>query len=147
MPIDRRPSRLSRTALGLNAVLAPFPVAYLAAAWLCDIAYLDTFDMQWATFSVWLIAGGLVVAVLPALAGVIAWLAGPRARTVAARLYIVSYAVALTLGIFNAFVHSRDGYTAVMPAGIALSTISVVLFAVALAAGAVALARYRPERY
>jgi uncharacterized membrane protein len=40
---------------------------------------------------------------------------------------VVGYAVAVLLSLFNAFVHSRDGYTAVVPTGLMLSALVVAV--------------------
>jgi uncharacterized membrane protein len=46
---------------------------------------------------------------------------------------VVGYAVAVLLSVINAFVHSRDGYTAVVPTGLMLSgSVVVVLLLTAL---------------
>jgi uncharacterized membrane protein len=40
---------------------------------------------------------------------------------------VVGYAVAVLLSLMNAFVHSRDGYTAVVPTGLMLSGLVIVV--------------------
>jgi uncharacterized membrane protein len=40
---------------------------------------------------------------------------------------MVGYALAVLLALTNAFVHSRDGYTAVVPAGLMLSALVIVV--------------------
>src|ERR1700746_3469253 len=55
----------------LHPMLVPFPVAYFAAALVTDLAYWRTAEVMWERFSVWLIAGGLVMAALVALAAII----------------------------------------------------------------------------
>src|ERR1700755_2859532 len=54
----------------IHQVLAPFPVAYFAAALATDLAYWRTAEVMWERFSIWLIAGGLVLAALVALAAI-----------------------------------------------------------------------------
>ena len=44
--------------------------------------------------------------------------------------------VALLLGLLNAFIHSRDGWTAVVPEGIILSGVTTLLLIVAAFLGA-----------
>ena len=52
---------------------------------------------------------------------------------------VVGYAVAVLLSLINAFVHSRDGYTAVVPTGLMLSgSVVVVLLLTALTGMALA---------
>ena len=45
-------------------------------------------------------------------------------------LYIIGNLVAVLLALVNAFVHSRDGYTAVVPTGLILSAVVVVILAI-----------------
>ena|ERR1700758_1475376 len=111
----------------LHRILAPFPVAYFVAALATDLAYLRTAEVMWERFSVWLIAGGLIISALVALAAVID-LIFTRQRP--AWFRSIGYLVAVLLSILNVFVHSRDGYTAVVPAGVTLSAIVVAILLV-----------------
>jgi len=124
----RWPSAVARTRT-IHSTLVPFPVAYFAAALVTDLAYWRTDEVMWERFSVWLIAGGLVMAAFVAVAAVID-LAFFRQKP--AWLRALGYAVAILISVLNVFVHSRDGYTAVVPTGLTLSAIVVailVLFA------------------
>lgn len=108
----------------IHRILAPFPVAYFTAALVTDIAYSQTFEVMWERFSVWLIAGGLVMSALVALAAVIDLI---FARQRPAWFRAISYMVAVLLSIVNVLVHSRDAYNAVVPAGVTLSAIVVAI--------------------
>ena len=55
----------------------------------------------------------------------------------------LTYASAVALSIFNVLVHSRDGYTAVVPTGLALSGIAVVLLLFSLSPSWTLTNRYR----
>jgi uncharacterized membrane protein len=108
----------------IHQSLAPFPVAYFTAAFVTDLAYWRTAEVMWERFSVWLITGGLIMAAVVAVAAVIdlasrrqkpAWLSG------------LSYTLAVVLSLLNVLVHSRDGYTAVVPIGL---TLSAIVFAI-----------------
>jgi uncharacterized membrane protein len=116
----------------IHQMLVPFPVAYFAAALVTDLAYWRTDEVMWERFSVWLIAGGLVLAGLVALAA-IADLAFGKQRPAWVRAS--AYVLAVLLSLVNVLVHSRDGYTAVVPTGLTLSAIVVaILFLVATSA-------------
>ena len=125
---DLRPIAVGRVRR-IHQMLVPFPVAYFAAAFVTDLAYWRTDEVMWERFSVWLIAGGLVIAALVAIAAVIDLVFG---RQKPAWFRALSYLAAVLLSLLNVFVHSRDGYTAVVPTGLTLSAIVVailVLFA------------------
>src|SRR3978361_1957674 len=83
-------------------------------------------DVLWERFSIWLIVAGLVMAGLATVAYVID-LAGRRQIERPAWPRVVGYALAIALAAVNAFVHSRDGYTAVVPTGLMLSGLVVVV--------------------
>lgn len=112
----------------LHPSLVPFPFVCFVGALITDIAYWRTASMEWETFSVWLITLGLVTAGLAFLLLLIDVLR-PRAngRFRPAWLRILSCLVATALAFVNVFVHSRDGYTSVVPTGLALSAIVVVI--------------------
>src|ERR1700741_2119825 len=91
----------------IHQTLTPFPVAYFAAAFATDLAYWRTAEVMWYRFSVWLIAGGLVMAALVALAAMLDLFRNQRPAWIRAS----AFAAAVVLSIFNVFIHSRDGYT------------------------------------
>ena len=99
------------------------------AAFVTDVLYWRTVEVQWETFSIWLITGGLLLAAVAGLA-LIADLSRRGGRRISTWRFAVFMAAAL-LSILNAFVHSRDGYTAVAPSGIALSATVTVLLVLA----------------
>ncbi len=123
----------------IHQMLVPFPVAYFAAAFATDLAYSRTAEVMWYRFSVWLIAGGLVMAALVALAGLIDLFRGQRP----AWIRTFAYASAVVLSIFNVLVHSRDGYTAVVPTGLTLSGVTLVLLLFAMSPSWTLTNRYR----
>lgn len=113
-------------------LLHPFFVsiggALLIAAFASDIMYSQNSLMQWSNASEWLIATGLVFALIAAivlLVEVLVGTAGPISW-----LDFVLLAIAAVLSIVNAFVHSRDAWTTVVPEGIWLSGISALLLAI-----------------
>jgi uncharacterized membrane protein len=120
----------------LYAFLVQFPAVLFAATLVSDIAYWKTKLFMWENFSIWLLAAGCVLAGLAGIVGLIDFLSDRQVRM--ARLAwphaLLSLAAAV-LSVFNAFVHSRDGYTAVVPDGLTLSAIVVVLMLLATAMG------------
>ena len=62
-------------------MLVSFPIACFCGALVTDIAYAWTADMMWANFSAWLLATGMLMGVLAAIAGFVHVLANRRARS------------------------------------------------------------------
>lgn len=135
-------SRTTRTvlhgqSLGLAsqpvyATLVQFPAVCFFGALLTDLAYWRTVNIIWETFSVWLLAAGCVFAGLAGIAAIITWISHRHVRTMRyAGAYVLVCLLAAILSVVNAFIHSRDGYAAVVPGGLALSVIVVVLMCVA----------------
>ena len=118
-----RPMVIAR-ARAIHSMLVPFPVAYFAAAFVTDLAYWRTDEVMWERFSVWLIAGGLVMAALVALAAIVD-LAFARQKPAWIRAF--GYVLAVLLSLVNVLIHSRDGYTAVVPMGLTLSAVVVAI--------------------
>lgn len=111
----------------LHAILLAFPFPLFLSAVLSDLAYGATFEVQWANFSSWLIAGGLFVggfAVLWALINLF------RSGTARAILYFIVLLAMWVLGFVNALVHAKDAW-ATMPAGLYLSMVVALLALVA----------------
>src|SRR3954468_8870957 len=101
----------------IRRMLVSFSVAYFAAALVTDLVYWQMPDVMWERFSIWLIMAGLVMAGLAVFTYIINSLAGRR-RSRSAWPRLVGYALAICLAVISAFVHSRDGYTAVVPNGL-----------------------------
>lgn len=114
----------------LHAILLAFPLPLFLGALLSDLAYRSTFHVQWANFSSWLIAGGLLVgafAVLWALIDLFRRRATEGWRPV---VYFLVLLVMWVLGFVNALVHAKDAW-ATMPEGLYLSVITAILALVA----------------
>lgn len=122
---------MATSRASLHGRIVPLGAGLLIAAFVTDIFYVRTVSDQWETFSVWLITGGLVVAGVSGLA-LLVDLAVGRMRVSGLKLALFCGIVAVSM--INAFVHSRDGYTAVVPLGIVLSGV-VALLLVAGGAG------------
>ena len=114
------------------AALIQFPAVCFVSVLLTDLAYWKTTNFIWETFSIWLLTAGCVMAAFAAIAGLITWVSHRHVRALPlASLHVAACIAALALSIVNAFVHSRDGYTAVVPTGITLSVVVVLIMLVA----------------
>jgi uncharacterized membrane protein len=110
----------------IHKVLASFSAAYFTGALFTDLVYWQIPDVLWERFSIWLIVAGLVMAGLTVMAYAID-LAGGRQIDRPAWPRVVGYALTIALSVMNAFIHSRDAYTAVVPTGLMLSGLVVVV--------------------
>ena len=64
----------------IRPILLSFPIAYFTAALVTDLAYWQTADVMWESFSDWLITAGLVTAGFAAIIFVIDFVRGKRSR-------------------------------------------------------------------
>ncbi|MDF2641315.1 MAG: hypothetical protein K0R45_587 [Pseudomonas sp.] len=113
----------------LHSILLGGTVALFLGGLLSDIAYYQTFQIQWSNFAAWLIAGAEVFCGLALLFALINLV---RASHKAGRpvLYFLPLLVTWVLGLINAFEHAKDAW-AVMPAGLILSVIVTLLSCIA----------------
>lgn len=116
----------------VHGLLSAFPLAFFTAALVTDCAYAATAEMQWANFSVWLIAAGVAMGLLAAIAGLVDALASRRCgiRTRRPWPHSLGTLAMMVLAVVNGFIHSRDAWTSVVPTGLVLSAI-VALLAIA----------------
>ena len=110
----------------MHRILVSFSAAYFTGALITDLVYWRMPDVLWERFSIWLIVAGLIMAALATIAYVIDLAAGRQIDS-PAWLRAAGYALAVLLSLMNAFVHSRDGYTAVVPTGLTLSGLVIVV--------------------
>jgi len=123
---SRGPSLRHRGFVGAAGVL-------LMAAFVTDYIYYTTALWQWANFSAWLITAGLIVILVAVLLLLIDFATGRAGRLNTGSFILV--AAAALLSLVNAFVHSRDAWTSVVPQGILLSAVSTLLLVIAAARG------------
>lgn len=113
----------------LHAILLAGTVPLFLGALLSDIAYFQTYQIQWSNFASWLIAAGLVFCGLAILFALINLL---RADHKAGRpvMYLLVLLVTWLLGLVNAFEHAKDAWAS-MPMGLYLSVVVTVLACIA----------------
>jgi uncharacterized membrane protein len=142
---DRNPRSTAQIAgHPFHPMLVPIPIACFVGTLCTDIAYWCTANMTWAVMSAWLLTVGLIVAVFAVIAGFIDFLGDRRIRDLrAVWIHAIGNAIALVLSIFNVFVHSRDGYTSVVPTGLILSVLVVLILLVTGWQGWSMVYRYR----
>jgi len=133
-PITRRESGVARVAAPIFLLLFPIPVVLFVAALLTDIAYAKSADIMWLNFSEWLIAAGLAFGVLAAIVLIVEFVASRAIRTgIVGWAHLVLFFLALVVELFSMFIHTRDGWTAVVPTGMMLSILGTLLALAAVA--------------
>ena len=114
----------------LHAILLAFPFPLFLGALLSDLAYWSSFEVQWANFSSWLIAGGLLVGAFALLWALVNLFRRGTARTGRPAVYFIVLLAMWVLGFVNALVHAKDAW-ATMPEGLYLSAVTALLALVA----------------
>ena len=121
----------------LHAILLAGTVPLFLGALLNDIAYYQTYQIQWSNFASWLIAGGLLFCGLALLFALVNLIRAER-KAGRALMYLLLLLVTWVLGLINAFEHAKDAW-AVMPQGLALSVVVTLLACVAAWVGLTSL--------
>ncbi|ARS53365.1 DUF2231 domain-containing protein [Kushneria konosiri] len=112
----------------LHGVLLAGTFVLFLGATLSDYAYMASYQIQWATFSSWLIAFALVCNGLAFLCGLFGlFVAHDRRRGL---IYLALLVISFLLGFVNALTHAKDAW-AMMPNGFILSLVVTVLALVA----------------
>jgi uncharacterized membrane protein len=122
-----------RPRILLHPYFICFGSALLMGGLAADAMYYTSSLWQWANFAAWLIAAGLVVALVATIMLVIDFItrrAGPISW-----IRFIAVAAAALLSLLNIFVHSRDAWTSVVPQGIELSVVVTLLLLVAAFGG------------
>jgi uncharacterized membrane protein len=124
--IDRTPRRGIHPLL---AVLLACTIPLFLGGLFSDWAYSTNYQVQWANFASWLIAGAMVFTGLALLGSFIELIRGKRFGGWPLICCVILLAM-FVLGLINCFVHARDAY-GTMPGGLILSVIVTALAIVA----------------
>ena len=108
----------------LHSTLTSFPIACFSLALLSDIAYWQTSNLLWLHFSEWLLFAGITFGILALTARGIDYLVR---RMRPPWLAVMAAVFVLLLAAINNFVHTADGWTAVVPYGLILSAATVLM--------------------
>jgi uncharacterized membrane protein len=117
----------------LHTTLLAGTVPLFLGALLNDIAYFNSYQIQWSNFASWLIAGGLLLCGL-ALVFALANLIRAKRKNGQPLVYVLLLLATWMLGLINAFQHAKDAWEA-MPTGLVLSGIVALLACAAVWAG------------
>jgi uncharacterized membrane protein len=110
-------------AEAIHTAFRALPIACFPLALLSDIAYTQTSNLLWLHFSEWLLLAGVIGVGLALLASLIDLLIR---RVRPAWPAVLGGVVVLVLAILNNFVHTADGWIAVVPMGLTLSIATVI---------------------
>jgi len=120
-------SRVASVAAPIYLLLFPIPVVLFVAAVVTDVAYSASAFLMWLHFSQWLIAAGLAFGALAAIALlVVVFASGANRVGTYGWSHLVLFYAALIIEVFNAFIHTADGWTAVVPIGMLLSIVGAI---------------------
>ncbi|RRH72996.1 DUF2231 domain-containing protein [Falsigemmobacter faecalis] len=125
------PPRRARSVHPFHALLLAFFFPLFSGTFLADLAYAQTYEIQWSNFAEWLNAAGLVFGGVALLAAVVSYIS--RRSTGGARRvlwYGAALLAAWITGLFNAFIHARDAW-GIMPDALWWSGISALLALIA----------------
>lgn len=114
----------------LHAVLLAGALPLFLGALLSDWAYGASYEVQWANFASWLIAGALVFSGFALLWSLVDLVRDDR-RGRRAYLPFLLLLAAWVLGFVDALVHAKDGW-AMMPEGLILSALTTILAVAAI---------------
>jgi uncharacterized membrane protein len=116
----------------IHPMLVPFPIAFLVAVLVCDLAFWRSANSFWAIAAMWALGAALVLAAAAALAGLTDFIGDSRVRSLpAARFHLVGNVIAVVLALINFIIRWMNGAAAgVFPWGIWLSVIVVLMLLV-----------------
>ena len=126
--VDKPRSKAAAIAFDL---LDPIPYGLFLGALVFDVIYARSAEILWVKTAAWLIAIGLLSAVLPRVINLVrVWFPGSTQRAAGEMIGFWLNLLAIAVAITNAFVHSRDAF-GVMPEGVWLSALTVALLVAA----------------
>lgn len=114
----------------LHAVLLAGMLPLFLGALLSDIAYSQSYEVQWTNFASWLIAGALVFCGFALLWAIVDLLRVDR-RGQRSWLYVALLLGTFVLGFVGALIHAKDAWAS-MPGGLIVSVIVTLLAAAAV---------------
>lgn len=120
--------RFRGAGASLYSLVLPIPIVCFGGALLTDFAYRGSGgNLLWLNFSSWLIAAGLLSGAVATLVLIIELIVHPVIRRTTGWWQLLLLAAAWIVEFINALIHARDGWTAVVPAGLFLSAIGALL--------------------
>src|SRR6185437_3973138 len=110
----------------IHPMLVPFPIVCFIGALVTDIVYLNNYDHGWATASRYLLAIGLVMAALAALAGLTDFFGEKRIQGSDAIKHMLANVTAVVIELINLILRLHSN-APIARIGIILSVIVVLI--------------------
>jgi len=115
----------------LHPMLITFPIGFLIGVFVSDIVYLYRGDLFWARVSFWLLAAGIAMALVAALAGLTDFFGDRLIRAVSiAWWHMIGNVTAVVLSLISLWFRCRDGVAADYPLVFWFSLVVVLILAV-----------------
>lgn len=113
----------------LHPMIVPFPIAFLVAAFVTDLVYLNGGSAFWARGSMMLLGAGISMALLAAILGFTDFLGDRQVRRLrAAWLHMGGNLIAVILAAVNFYLRATGGAEdAISGSGVTLSGLVVLL--------------------
>lgn len=108
----------------IHPILVAFPIAFLVAAFLTDIAFWQTDDFFWARGSLWLIGVGLLTGVFAAIAGVIDFFGIKAAQRSSGWWHFIANVITIALAFLNWVIRLEDPAATIVFFGLVLSALT-----------------------
>jgi len=112
----------------IHPMLIPFPIAFFISAFLADLAFVALHDAFWAAAAFWLLAAGLVMAALAAVAGFTDFLGDSRIRRLSdAWMHMLANVAVVLIEAVNLVLRLGSAEPAIPSVGIYLSGAAFLL--------------------
>lgn len=112
----------------IHPMMVMFPVVLFIGAWACDILFALSGDLFWATLGILSLGLGIVTAALAAVFGLVDYFGDARVRALpSASHHMVGNVILVAVQIGNFAWRFIGGPDAVVPVGLALSTLAVLI--------------------
>lgn len=108
----------------IHVALLAFPIACFSLTVATDLFYIMTLNLLWLHFSEWLLLAGIVFGAIALLVRFIEFLVR---RVRPSWFAVLGGILVLLLATLNSFIHTADGWTAVVPYGLTVSILTVVV--------------------
>ncbi len=115
----------------IHPMLIPFPIAFFVGTLVCDLVYLATGSASWSRATLWLLAVGLIIAALAAVAGLTDFIGDRAIRQLNdAWWHAGGNAAVVVLELLNFAIRYALGLGVILPWGLVISFVvaGILLF-------------------